>query len=166
MAWNIPQLSCYRHKLMINIPWCTRHFSSHWSFYYPCIYVKFFWSFNCVSLFSFSAGISGLVLWCLLTRLSCPLKPWGRWLPVRILVLLEFSSCKKKAFFSTITSFMLQTWDCIEKKIRWDLLVLLARIAFYKWTLYELDYNWIEFDWIYEVLCGDNELASNKFYGI
>jgi len=55
-----------------DFPWCTfPHFAL---FFSPCTYdIIVIIVIN--SCFSFSAGISGLVLWCLLSPLSYPLKP-------------------------------------------------------------------------------------------
>jgi len=94
------------------------HLSSLCSLFSPCAYDIIVVINLC---FSLSAGISGLVLWCLLFPLSCPLNPqlveedgrpswfwfWWRFLPV-----------KREFFLSTVASCTLRTGDWIREKFQ------------------------------------------------
>jgi len=112
--------------------------------------------------FSFSAGIPGLVLWCLLSPLFRPLNPQpvqadGR--PSRVWFRQKFLPVKREFFLSTIASCMLRTG--FGSKGCFNPICLFPKLGFFfnwfcmNWTNLEfrLDYdcskiNWINQTWI------------------
>ena len=105
--------------------------------------------------FSVSAGISGLVLWCLLSPLSCPLNPQpieAGGSPSWVWFSQRFLPVKREFFLSTVASGTLRTGDWTKEKFQCNLYLSIARILFLNWLyMNELDLFWIQligFYWI------------------